>query len=985
MAAGENRYSLVLLGKPEILMNGVPVKLSRAKSKGIVFYLATQNKEVSRDKLQLMFWPEFDGQTAQHNLNVHLSNIRKQLPGLIDSDSSYVRLSSNVDVDVQRFEAIAESKSAAYSSYRIVIDLYRGDFLDGLVINGSEEFDTWKQTMQEYYLNIFVDGLLKAADHYHKEGQYKEELDVLHSALQASPLQEAIYRNIMQAHYETGDLLQVNAVYQRLKKVLEEEVGVEPTSESQLLYRSMLEYSNVKDNSVHDRRKHFVMEPQNEPRESWDETAFVGMQYEMERLHDNARDGRISVLFGIDGSGRSRLMKEFSGKWPGAVLYIKGHSVSEEIPYHAFINALAELFSGNAGSEIGRQAAKKLSSKRWQMVRHLLDQAGDEPTVDWEPPDKAALYSTLVFLLKAIGSTTPMLLAVDDIETLGSHTTSLIAHLSIHCGNNVLFLLSTSPLRYRGALIETISDLRRMDKLDIIYMQGFSVDDVVQLLVNYGKGSNALYAQWLWSIAGSNPYQLIEMIKASPKVPEGENWSDFPVIPASITEYYELIKFSLSDDAKTVMNAAAVYGETFQYAVILEAGILSEQQCLDGLDELVSKTIIYPVDKKSYRFFTTIMRETIYNCISPSRKAWIHLKIAEAIENNRYLVDSEELYGLAAHHFVKSSQPARTVPYAIEAGNLAFKHAAWKDAIRYYEMAKPYSSDREFLAQYLTAAYMSAGDILSFLRLSEGNRKQAARDNEREKYLLNEIEIKFAAKEAPEEYRWGTIPAYFVPIDEEEADLISKAVSQLSEPMSDPNTRARLLTMLSLRSCAAGEFDKAIEHIMTLINNSSDFSENENSMIAMAYLAAGAYLRVQSDYKTALYILNKGIDFSRSKRIIYAESVMRCEYAKVLNISGRQNEAIRQIDLALSLSRDYRMLYIETRALYEKGIIELESNTSDAEKHFRDALNICATINNCQHLKIQIINQLYPFLDAEESAYWDEALCRMLSKEKTDN
>lgn len=68
------------------------------------------------------------------------------------------------------------------------------------------------------------------------------------------------------------------------------------------------------------------------------------------------------------------------------------------------------------------------------------------------------------------------------------------------------------------------------------------------------------------------------------------------------------------------------------------------------------------------------------------------------------------------------------------------------------------------------------------------------------------------------------------------------------------------------------------------------------------------------------------------------------------------------------------MLYIEARTLLERGRIEITENRAQGEATLREALGITETIQNCKHLKIQILNELYPYFSQDERAKWDREL-----------
>lgn len=979
----ETDYRLILLGKPAILVNGVSVKVPRTKCKGIIFYLAAQNKDISRERLQDIFWPELE----QHNLNVHLSSIRKQLPGLLESDGAYVRLSKNVSVDCRQFDSYFDAGQFEVRKHQTILKLYRGDFLEGLSISASDEFDDWKTMMQEHYLSTFIKGLLQLADHHHKRGEYQEELAVLQNALQIDPLQENIYRSVMRLHYENGDFLQANAIYQKLQKVLIEEIGTSPMPETQQLYKAMLEHTPIFEDQIHSQRQHFTLEnDQPSHRKSLAEQDFVGMERLLARIYENIAAGKVSILHGLDGSGKTRVLQKLTERWNGYVIWVRGELALADIAYLPVIYALTDFFAAEDGAKA--KLLERLSPQRRQCLQTILEegQAAVEPAQ--ESVGKAQLFETLTGVLSQLG---PVLLLADDLDQADQETIRLLQHLILCCRGKLSFVGTSSPLYAAETVPMIFAALSRNGILDNISMPGFEKADVAALLdaTAMSVQKQEPLVEWLWKIAGKNPYQLMEMLKILPEFmgADGKVLSlESPKIPANMRTYYNGLLLGLSDTAKAVLNVAAVYGTVFPFSVILNSHIVEETACLDGLDELLQKEIFQSVGSNEYTFFTVVMRETAYAVISPSRRQYLHLRIAEAMEAVPDSADQELRGGLIAHHFAKSSHPKRAVPYAIEAGDAAYMHSAWMDAIDYYEMARKYSDDSDFLFRYLTAAYLSAGEIMEYLRLCQERSEKYKQNGDREKYLSNELEMRFSQKDSLEEYRWGVVPSYFTPCDEEEAQLLQDAKAQLEQEITDKYYFGRLCMVVGIRCASNGDFVNAAKYFMKIVENNAVFESTEEQSVAiMAHLCAGAYLGAQGNTGKAIEVLRTGLADAVNQKIIYAEAIIRCEYGKQLALSGAVDQAVRQLGIALKLSQNYRMVYVEARTLLELGKIELHTSLEDALKKLRQALQLTETTNNCQHLQIQILNELYPYMDQDEKGTWDKRLVELdhLTEAKT--
>jgi DNA-binding SARP family transcriptional activator len=148
-----------LLGNPMILQNDVSLKIKRKKARGLVYFLAAHKNPVSRDELHYIFWPGQDLSAAQHNLNVHLSEIRKQMPHIIISDNSYIQIAQDIKIDVRFFDSCFSKEELEEKTLRKALSLYRGDFLNGFNINDASDFDNWKFAQQEHYKLLFIKGL----------------------------------------------------------------------------------------------------------------------------------------------------------------------------------------------------------------------------------------------------------------------------------------------------------------------------------------------------------------------------------------------------------------------------------------------------------------------------------------------------------------------------------------------------------------------------------------------------------------------------------------------------------------------------------------------------------------------------------------------------------------------------------------------------------------------------------------------------------
>ena len=185
-------YRLQFLGAPYFEKDGQPLTsttLGSRKALALLSYLARHSEPVSRSHLADLFWPDRPEARGRRNLSRELSQLAIYLPGCLDGDYYTVCFKPHSDywLDIWAFEALVkdtdlegfekpkleflESGKEATSSdlkeplvelnrTRIAeaVTLYRGNFMDGLSLEGCLDFETWLVTEQEFWRQRVIRG-----------------------------------------------------------------------------------------------------------------------------------------------------------------------------------------------------------------------------------------------------------------------------------------------------------------------------------------------------------------------------------------------------------------------------------------------------------------------------------------------------------------------------------------------------------------------------------------------------------------------------------------------------------------------------------------------------------------------------------------------------------------------------------------------------------------------------------------------------------
>lgn len=221
-------------GAMRLTIDGVETQLSSRKALAILVYLALQpNRAESRERVAALLWSDSGGDHARAALRQTLRRLKQDLGpagALIDADRSTMRLTCPVQIDILQAAAAAEGGAPPAMLSRDDADLGRL-FTD--LEDLDPDFDLWIAVQRER-LTAQLIGRLEAAIAAATDEVSK--LSLAEALTRADPTHEGACRAAMQAHLAMGDTAQAMRVYERLWRVLEEELDVEPSERTQALY-----------------------------------------------------------------------------------------------------------------------------------------------------------------------------------------------------------------------------------------------------------------------------------------------------------------------------------------------------------------------------------------------------------------------------------------------------------------------------------------------------------------------------------------------------------------------------------------------------------------------------------------------------------------------------------------------------------------------------------------------------------------------------
>lgn len=289
-----------LFGMPEITNNGEPLNgFISSKAQALLYYLVATAQPQSRDHLATLFWGEMPTATARKNLTKALSNLRKLVGNVLvtDRQRALVNMSKVGSIDLVTFQSLLEDpNSTPIESIQQASALYRGPFLDNVVVNNAPDFEIWLMAMREQLQRTLLHALEETADQLHYANRLELALTLTERVLELNPIYEPAHRRKMTLLTQLGKEQEALAHYDTNRQRLATEFALSPEPATVTLYEEIKEESQTT----------ATPPPHNLPATL---TSFVGREQELIALVAllNTPECRLLTITGAGGIGKTRL------------------------------------------------------------------------------------------------------------------------------------------------------------------------------------------------------------------------------------------------------------------------------------------------------------------------------------------------------------------------------------------------------------------------------------------------------------------------------------------------------------------------------------------------------------------------------------------------------------------------------------------------------------------------------------------------------
>jgi DNA-binding SARP family transcriptional activator len=632
------RLSIRLLGIPEILFDGALLGLNHLKARALLFFLAAGGERCGRDYLASLLWSETATSEAHHSLRSAIYRLRQAIEPdrtgqVLIGDGELLYLQSGAyESDANEFRRLLANGSE--DALKQAVGLYRGPFLQGFSVSNALGFEEWVQSQDTQLSRACFEALDQLAALAEGRTEWMAASHYVEQMIQIDPLAEAAQQRLMRLQLGQGQVSSAVRQYRQFESKLRQELNLAPAPETRALLYDAL------------RQQRSALSPPAAPRHRSTRRQhvlpFIGREDLLNRLTEmslmaQASQGATVLVEGEGGIGKTRLLEELAsqlinGSPPWMVLQGACSPFDDLRSQGPFLEALENGMAGDL-NELLALSEGSLPDARGQFFWRVLQ------------------------LIRALSSSVPLLLVIEDLQWANSSTLNLFGFLTMRLHHLPVMLVGTvQQAEAIPALQRLISLERHRGQLSLLNLSPLKLEDVTDILRISGIHSGLVetFAAWLLARSTGSPFLLTEILaqmraEGILQAAGGSwqldtthwlQWRTGFVLPETTHDLVAWRLANLSPEARHILDVLAVAGQPLSEAVLREFPGVEADALPTLVDDLATRGLIAETSGTLLALPHHLLRETLLHRLSNLRRRSIYRQLAESLEH-RAALESE--------------------------------------------------------------------------------------------------------------------------------------------------------------------------------------------------------------------------------------------------------------------------------------------------------------------------------------------------------